>query len=334
MSGEYDYRKNIGRIIEDFGALFNGIVISTWKGTGFSEYPWGPNVHYLESEDVRNHKDVELGLGNRRRQVYSTYYGLRYVKERLDSEYVVKIRSDLYADLKSIVEHIRETDRAYDAYVSFGQKGFLYFLGFFRNNPYVVNDFIVGGRLSDMEKFFEASRYYEYNLFRYNNSFSEGDMVQKYMYYSLKKYLKRPAYRFFPYLKKHATSRICYKMPMDVLTMWGEVLTHSFCFFPHTVSKSILWKDTSWYEKALRGSPWAGYYEDWISYRNDVKTLLVEKLADLYTAKIYDVFYHYLPERFIEAYARRNFPLLSKLFRSYRSIKDSVKKPIHVGWEV
>ena len=100
---EYDCRQNIQKIIDEFGSLFDEIIVSTWdkevrptdgwKGAKLISVPDPGGI-----KQTNSYKD-----NNKFRQFLSTLNGLKEL-EKSKIDVAVKIRTDQYLDLKLLLD--------------------------------------------------------------------------------------------------------------------------------------------------------------------------------------------------------------------------------------
>lgn len=306
LSRGYDSNANIRRVINDFGALFETIVITTWKGSGLQREAWAhPHVIVVESDDVGTGVDMNgQAIGNRWRHLMGTGFGVAALQQSgFVGGYVIKQRSDQYLDLRSMLEHMRQNDARYDDYQTVDQKGFLYFLLLYRNNPYVVNDFVFAGHVDDVAHLIEASARYKQLIFRETPAFPEGDFLQKYIYAYLRPHYRFPEYRYFPRMQKYHAAHLVKKYPGQILDLWGEVLRTAVSAFPRKIAQSVSWRGQAWYPRAIEGNPFTIYSEEWDRYRLDIRASVTADLSAIFDleAKKEDRAFFYLDERVLQA---------------------------------
>jgi hypothetical protein len=332
QSRDFDCQENIKNIIDEFGHLFDYIIISTWEESGLKKEDW-PGVHIIESKDVGTGKDIHgFNVGNRRRKIYCGYYGVQYLKENFETDYVVINRSDQFFDLKEVLTHMVSNDKKYNHYQRVQQKGFLYFTSFFRNNPYMTNDFVFAGRTEVVENFLNASIHYEKIIFRQNASFPEGDFILKHIYQNLKPFFNYQEYKYFPHIQKYSASVFKIPYPIQILSLWQETLKHSISFFPKEISQSLLWRGQNWYKKALVDNPFSCFHKEWEIFKEDIVLSIQNDLEHLFDQNQKDDrFYHYSIERPVELQSGRPSVFIGIIRKAYRALRGLPKKPIFIG---
>jgi len=99
----YDCRDNIKRIINEFGNLFDEIVVSTWDNEVKTGDGW-VGAKLISAPDPGGIKQANSYKDNNKfRQFLSTLNGLREL-EKSGVDIAVKIRTDIYLDLNKLVE--------------------------------------------------------------------------------------------------------------------------------------------------------------------------------------------------------------------------------------
>lgn len=100
----HDANDNVKRIIETYGNYFDTIVLSTWVDEPIT---FQTDVPYLLVQGEMPDKINVDGKGNQNRQFASIYNGLGELSRKtiIDSrDIIVKTRTDIFVDLKSIVQ--------------------------------------------------------------------------------------------------------------------------------------------------------------------------------------------------------------------------------------
>ena len=99
----YDCRPNINRIIAEFGPLFDAIVVSTWDNElkPGDAFPGATIVSALDPGGIKQENHYKDN--NKFRQFISTLNGLNELEKR-GIEHAVKIRTDIYLDLRGLID--------------------------------------------------------------------------------------------------------------------------------------------------------------------------------------------------------------------------------------
>src|SRR3989344_101059 len=100
---EYDCRENIQKIIDDFGHLFDEIVVSVFDNQLKDGDGWRGAKIVSASDPGGIKQEGHYKDNNKARQFISTLNGILEL-EKNDIEYVVKTRTDIYLDLGKLVE--------------------------------------------------------------------------------------------------------------------------------------------------------------------------------------------------------------------------------------
>lgn len=113
---EYDCKANIVRIIEDFGHLFDQVVLSTWAGEIDGWSP-PPKLKVLQLQDDgleadgrwSNDKAKEVNINNKYRKLYGIKCAINSLNESdLNRHHVLCIRTDEYLDLNEFIRCVCE----------------------------------------------------------------------------------------------------------------------------------------------------------------------------------------------------------------------------------
>jgi hypothetical protein len=336
ISKDYDCKENIQKTIELYGDNFKSIVISTWENSGLLDKKWPhPNVKVIESKDVGQGIDSSgVFYSNRKRHIHSSWVGCSFIFDNFcPSDLVIKTRTDIFFDLKSTIIHIKANDEEFNNYRKVNQKGFIYFLFFCRNNPYVVSDFVFSGKVSDVYRLINAAKNYIDITFRENEILPEGDLVQKHIYANLRTYMNFQEYRYFPMLKKWNGKANSFIYPAEILEPWYECLKNSFSFFPKKLVSDLTWRGQGFFEKAIKNDPYKGFHEDWLTCKDNPEEITKNDLVylvDTRKNKI-DIKFYYLLERLKAIKSKKNPKFYCRYLNIYRSIREKGKKYINRG---
>ena len=172
---------------------------------------------------------------NKYRQFIGTYNGLLEF-ERHDVEYVVKMRSDQYVDLRKLTDSfMKQVQKAKRPTEIIG-------VPFFHPATYMLHDFYFVSSLIAMKKFCEAVL--AYDMFEFIDSVHR-EMVLKHAYTCYRGDIRVPDWAYFPYSPPNgvstATKKIFQYMFENVyVSLGGEVL------------RSIVWRGSAFSEEYLR----------------------------------------------------------------------------------
>ena len=112
----FNCEKNIIKIINEFGNLFDVIILSCWKNDKiskdlieFKKLKICQNESFEEYYSERYNKDLSPNFSghNKYRQIFSTLKGVEKAAS-LNCDYVFKIRTDCYLNLKICIETIKK----------------------------------------------------------------------------------------------------------------------------------------------------------------------------------------------------------------------------------
>ncbi len=128
------------------------IVISTWNGETddcFRRKCQECNIIVLE-----NPLPKKAGFGHLNYQIFSSFYGIQYLSQNTDINYVLKCRTDQRINRKDFLLHFKSLLKLYPP---LGEKLQLRlcFLGIIPDFPFFIADFLAFGSLSDMGKLYE-----------------------------------------------------------------------------------------------------------------------------------------------------------------------------------
>jgi hypothetical protein len=106
--------------------LVSGFVLSTWKSNYSPTFP--EDVFVLSLDDPGPNKQIgALYDSNEFRQAYGCLAGIQAAINHFNPDYIVKVRSDQFVDLPSMIEHMQVVDNRSSIYKSIGQSGYLFF---------------------------------------------------------------------------------------------------------------------------------------------------------------------------------------------------------------
>jgi len=196
----YDCRKNIQTVIDDFGYLFEHIVVSTWKNELRPDDFWkGAKVIASSDEALpkKNLKGTSLP-DNRFRQMFSILVGIEYLETHSDVDMVVKMRTDQYMDLG----RMRESIERYQALSRYTRE-VIFVPSIMRGPPgYGIRDFYFAGDIHTMKKF--ARSMFAYDSFEFHPNIHK-ELWLKYAYEAYRDRIGVPEYAYFavPYLQAY-----------------------------------------------------------------------------------------------------------------------------------
>ena len=143
----WDCRQNIINIIEEYGHLFDRVIVSIWKSCPTFELQY-KNVDVIRNPDLEDIKkpvfglDGSRGVNNSHRQFLSV---LSATESLNDDDYVIKIRTDQYIDLSEILSYLEKQKKLQEIY-------------FPSSNLYdYISDYFIAGRVFSINSIFKAA---------------------------------------------------------------------------------------------------------------------------------------------------------------------------------
>lgn len=134
----YDCENQLFSIIEEFQHVFHSIFIVTWENEKITESRFlkFKNCRIIKLPDVApqliiGNRNLPTDFNNKYKQFYALSKGIEFV----DTEYVVKIRTDQYIDLKMLVEEHQAA-----LTMNRSDKDKIY-IPFINNSNFLVSDF-------------------------------------------------------------------------------------------------------------------------------------------------------------------------------------------------
>lgn len=185
----YDCRDNINRIIQDFGDLFQTIVISTWESELQSNDVWTKATVIASPDpgDIKRHGYTTRSR-NKHRQFISLKAGLGEM-EKAAPDLVIKIRTDQYLDLRGLIDsYLQQLDIASDPDNLIG-------VPLVRSDNYLTHDLYFIATRNTLNKFCDALLAFN----RYEFSWCvHRDMLLKHAYINYRQVIGVPDWAYFP----------------------------------------------------------------------------------------------------------------------------------------
>lgn len=224
----YNCRDNIQRIIDDFGDLFDSIVVSTWENEIESNDTWsGATVVTLPDPGEVNRDAYDHRSRNKYRQFLGIRQGVTALKEVGNIEYVVRIRTDQYLNLRTLVS-------ALERVVSCQEPGAIY-VPFVRPDDFFVHDIYLAGRVDAVAALCDAAL--AFDMFEFIPCVHR-EMVLKYAYLAYPNRIGVPGAAYFPWWPPCGASA-------ETKRIFAFMFTHVFIPLPPEVFRTVEWRGTA-----------------------------------------------------------------------------------------
>lgn len=293
----FDCRHNIARLVEDFGRRFEAVVLSTWEGELDPGLTAG-NFYALFSRDTTPTKAREgIPLRNRVRQMLSTKLGIDRIRQLGGVDYVIKIRTDLHADLDVLCDHVLYCERNFSDFSAIGQKNFIFTPPMQAEGPYLTADVMFAGHIDDLENFVLATLETQEDVFRPWQNLPESDMILRHLYRNIRPVLGIPDYLNFALVRKNKPA---VPYPKGLLEYWAEVVRHSLAPMPRQLFDTATFRDGASLMNML--SDRRIDFETWVDVRHDFLAYMASRVDGWYDmdAEEFDHAYFYYLEKAVE----------------------------------
>ncbi len=229
----YDCRNNIRAIIDNFGHLFNSIVVSTWKREIRSGDSWRGASLIVSDE-------AEL-LNNSFRQMFSTLAGIEHLEASAEVDMAVKIRTDQYIDLVQMAAAIHRYQELpqYTKEVIFVPRIFL------DEGKYGIDDFYFAGSVQAMKAFHRS--FFAYEGFDFGPQDVHRALWLKYAYVGYRSLLGLPEYAYFPAYQGGYCS--------ETLRAWQCMVQRVFWPLSFACYRTLAWRGEPLSREALERKP-------------------------------------------------------------------------------
>jgi len=183
---EYDCRDNIQKIVDEFGYLFEKIVVSTWDNEVKPSDSWH-GVKLVSQPDPGGIKQTgHYKDNNKYRQFLSTLKGLKEF-DGTGIEYAVKIRTDIHLDLKTLIDSFfLKTE---------GKESNVIGVTVTHSPTFLLHDLYFIARLDVLKDFCESIL--DFDRFEFISSVHR-EMLLKHAYGKYKKEIGVPDWAYFP----------------------------------------------------------------------------------------------------------------------------------------
>jgi hypothetical protein len=300
-----DCTDNIKHLISSSKHLAKGFILSTWQ----TEIPilLDDDVIVLRSNDPGPKPVIGFNSpSNDFRQSFGCIAAINKAIELYNPLYILKIRTDQFLDLPTMINHMVAVNERSDIYKSVGQSGYLFFPNMISWSPYSVGDFYIGGHAKDVQLFFEAQLKLSNHTFGYDFSWLHSDIILRHAYHNLKNSLSLPDFYYFPNITpsfrlQNLLHRYPIKFHSSVLTLWCIILQKSVSFFPRSTHENMLWRGSKMDPlQHCMGE----FFEEWEMAHPNFDIWLRNQLPNLYlrdsTLSFLDKFLHFHPEKILE----------------------------------
>jgi len=235
----YDTRANIQKTINEFGSLFDTIVVSTWDSELKSGDQWvGATVVSMPDPGGNwNGREGSWKAHNRNRQFIGIQNGLAWLEKNSGIEYVVRIRTDQYVDLKELLssfeEHLQST------------QGILGMMGvaFMRPGIFHVSDLYFASELKTMRMFLDAMLSHDRYEFLVD---VHRDMVLKYAYSSFRGALGVSDWAYFPRQPRSGVNK-------KTKAIFSFMFKHVFVPLSEATLRSVVFRGSPLSDEYLKG---------------------------------------------------------------------------------
>ncbi|MDZ4205938.1 MAG: WavE lipopolysaccharide synthesis family protein, partial [Patescibacteria group bacterium] len=217
-------RENIQRIVDEFGHLFDMIVVSTWDNEVKGGDGW-PGVKLISVPDPGGIKQLgHYKDNNKHRQFISTLNGVLEL-EKSGIEYAVKTRTDTYLDFKELVESFfadveeRKNSNAICATAVHGPN-------------YLLHDLYFAATTKALKEFCEAIE--SFDKFEFISSVHR-EMVLKHAYAHYREIIDVPDWAYFPKFPPDGASA-------ETRKIFDYMFRNVFFAFNPEIFRSTLWR--------------------------------------------------------------------------------------------
>lgn len=222
----FDSRENIQKIIDDFGHLFDEIVVSVFDNQLKPGDNW-PGAKIVSMPDPGGIKqEGHYKDNNKFRQFISTLNGLNEL-EKSGVEYAVKIRTDQYLDVGKLVESFFEEIEKHPNKNSIG-------VTVMHPPTFLLHDLYFASNLKSMKKFCEAIL--AYDKFEFIDSVHR-EMVLKHAFVEYKDRIGVPEYAYFPI---SPPSGVC----LETRKIFSYMFEHAYFDLDPEVFRGTIWRGT------------------------------------------------------------------------------------------
>ncbi|MES2995142.1 MAG: hypothetical protein V4681_03870 [Patescibacteria group bacterium] len=233
----YDCRENIQRMIDEYGALFDTIVVATWDSEVLPDDGWkgATLVSMPDPGEVRRRKYTTRSR-NKYRQFIGIRHGLIELEKLADVEYVVRVRTDTYVDLRKLLDSFF-AGMQNDSYHP-GSIG----VPLARPVDYFIHDFYFIARREALKDFCDAIL--AFDLFEFI-SCVHRDSILKYAYVQFRDAIEVPGSAYFPHWPPCGASA-------QTKRIFSYMLENVFVPLDSAIFRTLLWRGSLLSEPHLR----------------------------------------------------------------------------------
>jgi|CXWL01.1.fsa_nt_gi hypothetical protein len=226
---QYDCRENITRVIRDFCDLFEVVVISTWDSEREARDVWeGAAVVSLPDPGEIQREVYTVRSRNKYRQFIGIRHGLIELQKLASVDYVVRIRTDQYLDLRALVASLQESVREH------GEDSRLY-VPFTRPDDFFVHDIYLAASVQTMRDFLDATIAFDCYEFI---SCVHRDMILKYAYAKYRDDINVPEWAYFPWWPPCGASK-------ETKKIFSFMFMHVCTPLSSEVFRSVFWRGSA-----------------------------------------------------------------------------------------
>ncbi len=251
----HDCRATIRRVVEDFGSLFDAVVISTWDTEVQPSDRWA-GATLVAAPDPgasMNASPLAYKAHNRNRQFVGIQHGLTWLKEHADVAYIVCMRTDQYLDLRALLDSFARRLQGES------QAAEIICVPYSRPGAFLVSDFYFAAATDTLDAFLSAQLSYDRYEFVVD---VHRDMILKYAYAAFRNDLRVPGPAYFPRDPVGGVNR-------KTRTIFQSMFTRVFLPLSGDVLHSVEWRGSKLSEEytrsvtveesdgAAQGHPWS-----------------------------------------------------------------------------
>ena len=299
LSKSFDSTSNIHKIIDENKHLFDEIILSTWDSEPKLKINGVGEVYSKLNAELKKDTDINsIKLHNRNKQAYSSYAGINISK----SEYCLKVRTDQYLDISSIINWHKKKCTNHNK---------LFFPYFISHTPFQCCDFYILGSTKRMKSFYQNILKHKNIIFRHDDRLSEMDQLLKDLF-EIENNI--PKILNFPIIEKFSNSSIHKKYPNIFFKYWKYVLENYYGMLEKKVLKNFYWRGENVTDRFLSDKTKV-FYEDEENYiKNDYKKSFLYDESEFY-----DFLYFFQIEKYLSLTGAKN----SWLYRQEFNLKNN-----------